>query len=79
MASIVARSRGGKERLLAQGRLWTLEEVAAYLRVSVASLRRWTNAGTIACYRIGGNGERRFSREQVQAFLAAHERRGHNA
>ena len=24
--------------------LWTLEEVAAYLRVSPATVRRWTNA-----------------------------------
>ena len=53
--------------------LWTLEEVADYLRVSTATVRRWTNRGELPCYRIGGNQERRFSKEQVMAFLASHE------
>ena len=52
--------------------LWTLEEVAAYLRVSTATVRRWTNAGKLPCYRLGGNRERRFSREAVLAFVAQH-------
>ncbi len=55
--------------------LWTLEEVARYLRVSAATVRRWTNAGKLPCYRIGGNKERRFSKQQVLAFLAEHEQR----
>ncbi len=59
-----------------QGGLLTLEEVAEYLRVSIATVRRWTNTGKISCYRIGGNRERRFSPEQVQAFLASHEEGG---
>ena len=50
--------------------LLTLEEVAAYLRVSTATVRRWTNAGKLTCYRIGGNRERRFSREAILAFIA---------
>jgi excisionase family DNA binding protein len=53
--------------------LMTAEELAGYLRVSVATVRRWTNSGKLACYRIGGNRERRFSREQIDAFLARHE------
>lgn len=53
--------------------LLTLEEVATYLRVSTATVRRWTNAGRLICYRIGGNRERRFSREAVLAFVARHE------
>ena len=52
--------------------LWTLEEVAAYLRVSAATVRRWTNAGTLPCYRLGGRRERRFSREQVMTFVGSH-------
>ncbi len=55
--------------------LWTLEEVAGYLRVSAATVRRWTNAGKLPCYRIGGNKERRFSKQQVLSFLAEHEQR----
>lgn len=57
-------------------RLWTLDEVAAHLRVSKATVRRWTNAGRLACYRLGGKGERRFSQDQVRAFLARHEQGG---
>lgn len=52
--------------------LWTLEEVAAFLRVSTATVRRWTNTGLLPCYRLGGNRERRFSKEQVLAFVARH-------
>ena len=52
--------------------LWTLEEVAAYLRVSIATVRRWTNTGRLACYRFGPSRQRRFSREAVLAFVAEH-------
>ena len=54
------------------GELLTLEEVARFLRVSTATVRRWTNAGTLACYRLGGNRERRFSQHQVHDFLLRH-------
>ena len=52
--------------------LWTLEEVAAYLRVSSATVRRWTNTGRLSCYRFGPSRQRRFSREAVLAFVAKH-------
>ena len=51
--------------------LWTLEDVAAFLRVSVATVRRWTNVGQLPCYRVGGNRERRFTREDVMTFIRA--------
>ena len=55
-------------------RLWTLYEVAVYLRVSRATVRRWTNTGRLCCYRLGGSGGRRlFSPEQIREFLARHE------
>ncbi len=38
----------------------TTEEAAKLLRVSEASIRRWSNQGKLKCYRIGGRGERRF-------------------
>ena len=59
--------------------LWTLEEVAAYLRVSPATVRRWTNAGRLACYRFGPSRQRRFSREAVFAFVAKHLEQGRRA
>jgi excisionase family DNA binding protein len=51
--------------------LWTITEVADYLRVSVATVRRWTNTGQLRCYRVGGNRERRFEREAVLTFMRA--------
>lgn len=53
--------------------LLTLEEVAAFLRVSTATVRRWTNDGRLPCYRFGPSRQRRFSRETVFAFVAKHE------
>jgi len=53
-------------------RLWTLWEVAEYLRVSPATVRRLTNNGKLPCYRLGGKGGKRlFSPERVLEFLAA--------
>ena len=52
--------------------LWTIDEVAAYLRVSIATVRRWTNAGILPCYRFGNNRQRRFSREAVLTFVSRH-------
>ena len=49
--------------------LWTIDEVAAYLRVSVATVRRWTNKGQLPCYRLGDNKQRRFSKDAVLAFV----------
>lgn len=49
--------------------LWTIDEVAAYLRVSVATVRRWTNNGQLPCYRLGDNKQRRFSKDAVLAFV----------
>jgi hypothetical protein len=37
--------------------------------VSETSLRRWTNAGRLPCFRIGGKRERRFRRADLLAFL----------
>ena len=59
--------------------LWTLEEVAAYLRVSPATVRRWTNTGRLACYRFNPSRQRRFSREAVVAFVAKHLEQGRQA
>lgn len=49
--------------------LLNIKEAAAILKVSEASLRRWTNSGRLACQRIGVKKERRFRREDLMAFL----------
>lgn len=51
------------------GELLDIKEAAAFLKVSQASLRRWTNAGKLACLRVGGRRERRFRRADLLAFL----------
>jgi len=52
--------------------LLDIKQAAALLQVSEASLRRWTNAGRLACFRVGGRRERRFRHADLLAFLEAH-------
>ena len=47
-----------------------IAEAAAFLRVSETSLRRWTNAGVLRCFRIGGRRERRFLRSDLVEYLS---------
>jgi len=49
--------------------LLNIKEAAALLKVSEASLRRWTNTGDLACLRLGAKRERRFRRDDLIAFL----------
>ncbi len=48
-------------------------EVARRLGVSVGTVRRWSDTGHLAAYRTPG-GQRRYSAEQVDAFVASLER-----
>jgi excisionase family DNA binding protein len=50
--------------------VFTSSEAARYLGVSLATIRRWTDAGHIGCYRTPG-GQRRFSRVQLDDFIAS--------
>jgi excisionase family DNA binding protein len=52
-------------------RLLNTSEAAAYLSVSAESVRRWTIAGKLECYRTPG-GQRRFDRAQLDAVLEQH-------
>ncbi len=52
--------------------LLDIKAAAAVLKVSETSLRRWTNAGLLKCYRVGGRRERRFRRSDLMAFLESH-------
>lgn len=51
--------------------LLTITEAAAYLNVSKATIRRWTNNGELSCVRIGARGERRFRQADLAAFISA--------
>lgn len=51
--------------------LLDIGQAAAYLNVSEASLRRWTNSGRLACLRVGRRRERRFRREDLLGFMEA--------
>lgn len=50
--------------------VFTSSQAARYLGVSLATIRRWTDAGHISCYRTPG-GQRRFSRAQLDDFITS--------
>jgi excisionase family DNA binding protein len=47
----------------------TITEVGELLHVHAQTLRRWANSGLIRTYRVGPRGDRRFSPDDVAAFL----------
>jgi excisionase family DNA binding protein len=53
--------------------VFTSSQAARYVGVSLATVRRWTDAGHIGCYRTPG-GQRRFSRAQLDDFIASMQR-----
>ena len=48
----------------------TASQAAEALGVSVSTVRRWSDSGALRGYRTPG-GQRRFSREQIEAFVAS--------
>jgi excisionase family DNA binding protein len=50
--------------------VFTSSQAARYIGVSLATVRRWTDAGHIACYRTPG-GQRRFSKDQLDGFVVS--------
>lgn len=55
--------------------VFTSSQAASYLGVSLATIRRWTDAGHVACYRTPG-GQRRFARQQLDEFMNSMHRDG---
>lgn len=55
--------------------VFTSSQAASYLGVSLATIRRWTDAGHIGCYRTPG-GQRRFARQQLDEFMTSMHRDG---
>ncbi len=64
---------GASERQL----VFTSSQAANYLGVSLATIRRWADAGYISCYRTPGS-QRRFSRRQLDEFIASLQTPGHS-
>jgi hypothetical protein len=50
-------------------KLYNTKEAAAFLRVSEASIRRWSDGGLLSARRIGRRRERRFSEAELVRFL----------
>jgi transcriptional repressor of dcmA and dcmR len=50
--------------------LLTLDEAAAYLGVAKITLRRWTRAGQLPCVRVGNRRDRRFRKQDLDAYIA---------
>jgi excisionase family DNA binding protein len=50
--------------------VFTSSQAASYLGVSLATIRRWTDAGHVSCYRTPG-GQRRFARAQLDEFITS--------
>ena len=50
-------------------RMLTVRQVADFLQVSICSVRRWSDNGTLNFYRVGSRGDRRYQREDVLRFL----------
>jgi excisionase family DNA binding protein len=55
--------------------VFTSSQAARYLGVSLATVRRWADAGHLSCYRTPG-GQRRFSRDQLDSFVSSMHRGG---
>jgi excisionase family DNA binding protein len=77
--SLVISTRSGEKLAMstsstAANRLGlSASQAASALGVSVSTVRRWSDSGALRGYRTPG-GQRRFSREQIDAFHASLER-----
>jgi excisionase family DNA binding protein len=47
----------------------TAADVAAFLKVGVGVVRRWTRIGSLKGYRLGGRGDWRYVKKDVLNFL----------
>ena len=63
MSTSMNAGRGSQTELA-----FTSSQAARYLGVSLATVRRWSNDGHLPGYRTPG-GQRRFSRDQLEAFV----------
>src|SRR5207245_3522038 len=60
-----------KETPVARERLLTTREAATFLKVSEASIRRWTDSGLLPAHRVGRRRARRLREEDLRRFMEA--------
>jgi len=60
-----------KETPVARERLLTTREAATFLKVSEASIRRWTDSGLLPARRVGRRRARRLREEDLRIFMEA--------
>ena len=53
-----------------------VSDVSQLLGIHVNTVRRWTNQGRLKAYRICSRGDRRYQRDDIEAFLMANHREG---
>ncbi len=61
--------RSTSDEHIENGEIMTAGEVATYLKVSVAAVRRWTRTGSLKGHRLGGRGDWRYLKKDVLTFL----------
>jgi excisionase family DNA binding protein len=75
---MTGRSYGGSKQMKATGRIetktitkgvMTASEVAAFLKVSISAVRRWTREGKLRGHRLGGAGDWRYLEADVMRFF----------
>src|SRR4029077_10619104 len=60
-----------KEVPVPRERLLTTREAATFLKVSEASIRRWTDSGLLPARRVGRRRARRLREEDLKSFMEA--------
>jgi excisionase family DNA binding protein len=63
--------RKGQEMPVGRERLLTTREAATFLKVSEASIRRWTDSGLLPARRVGRRRARRLREEDLRIFMEA--------
>src|ERR1700693_2657218 len=64
-------TRNRQEMPVVRERLLTTREAAAFLKVSEASIRRWTDSGLLPARRVGRRRARRLREEDLRVFMEA--------
>jgi excisionase family DNA binding protein len=65
----MAQKTGGLRNKMAEQEWFTVAEAAEYLRLSKPSIYRLVSQGVLTAHTIGGKGERRFKRADLNAAL----------
>lgn len=76
-AQCCATIGGRGSRVILRDSLLNTEEAARFLRVSVASIRRWSDSGLLPASRVGRRRERRFAEADLVRFLGEPSRDPH--